>query len=126
MTLLLAALLAAPQDLSCLLRRTDHPRFGEFRQRIRQAVGVRLFVAIGRALKAEWILDALLRVIRTDDPGSSAGIIFVTRGFARFRSSAHLSYPRRSGRGRSTRFVSILQDRRVICRGRDECAPVRN
>jgi hypothetical protein len=36
-----------------------------------------LFVAIGRPLKTEWILDALLRVIRTDDPGPGARTILV-------------------------------------------------
>ena len=53
-----------------------------------------MLVVVGRALKAEWVFDALLRFVRTNHPRPGTIVVFVFRRLARTRTPAHLGYPR--------------------------------
>ena len=53
-----------------------------------------MFVVIGRALKTEWILDTLLRLVRANHPRPGPVVVFVFRRLARTGPAAHLGDPR--------------------------------
>ena len=49
-----------------------------------------MVVAIGGALQAKWVLDALLRLVGADYPGAGTGVVFVLSCFADPGPPAHV------------------------------------
>ena len=83
-------LLAGAQDLLCQAGRPDDTRLGQFRERVPQRFRVRLVGSIGRALEAERVLDALLRLVGANDPRPCPLVVFVFRRFPNARPPPHL------------------------------------
>ena len=80
--------LSAAEHFTRLLARADDTRFRQIRQGIRQVLRIGSVVAVGRALKAQRIFNALLRLVGTDDPGSGVAVVLVTVGLACARCPA--------------------------------------
>ena len=85
--------IAAAQYFSNRSRCRDDACFGKLGQRVRQPLRIGVFIVIGGALKTEGILQALLRVVRTNHPRPGTIVVLVFGRLARAGPAAHFGDP---------------------------------
>ena len=85
-----SALVAGPQDLPRLARRSHDARLGSSASESPSASGSASSARSRGPLETERILDALLRFVGTDDPRPGPLIVLVLARLARPRTAAHL------------------------------------